>query len=314
MDLFGHGQTGRQSRGLIASAVVVMAACGGCAGSTGSAANPGPPPVSSTDTQVTQAQTTTVDIPAMSSTSTTTAAATTAAGSSAEAALSDTAGDKVSLSLTLGSPAAASTVQDPAVQACGTELTNGGSTLARSVAIPVKLDASLQSASPVPMTVNLLSAMSEVFSGQAFQVSTGELLSASEQDVMPDTAAGAVPMYWATTYTSSGPQCDQASDGDGSTWANVKWSSLSPGATDSWQSWLVIPEQVTPGSPALDSPQSQANWFLFRPVASIGQGAATVSFTTPQTSIVSCGDGGTNDLYVAVDPQAAIARGCKSGS
>lgn len=223
--------------------------------------------------------------------------------SGAHLSATDAAGDNIAFTISVGSPVAANTVSDPAVAACASDLNGDGSTLARSAAIPVTVTSNLQSNSGISAQVDFGEDLAQLEARRQVHDAL-EVIDPRQPNPAPLTLP--YPL-WATTYSTSGPQCTSQTESGAGVWAALT-EQLSPGQAQTWQSWLVVPEQITPASPPLSSPDSAVGHFAFYPRITIGQYNASVSDTSPSTDdYLTCSDGKS---YVVANRTVAVTDGC----
>ena len=149
---------------------------------------------------------------------------------------SDSAGDSVNATLQVGPAVPADSLPYTPVAGCASELASQGSTLARSAAIPVTATITLTSTSAVPATLNL--------GAHLVAVESNGILAGTTviNPVNPQLTLNSQTL-WATSYSDSGPQCTGPTESND--WGKVTWN-LAPGQAQTWDSWLVVPEVITP--------------------------------------------------------------------
>jgi hypothetical protein len=219
---------------------------------------------------------------------------------SASGTVGDSAGDFADVQVTLRQAVPADEITDAAVRDCSPYLDSAGSSLARSAAIEITIVTTVTSSSNVSFNVNMLTDMDVATGGTAQTVGEGDL----------DGHA----LLWATTYTDSGPQCDEASDGDLGTWAAEQVTNQAPNTPSTWTSYLIVPEVVTPASPPLSSSQNPVNALLFHPVVNLAStsGSRRIAFQSSQPDVVVCSpDENGSVSFVALDPVEAQTLGCQ---
>lgn len=218
----------------------------------------------------------------------------------------DSVGDRVNIRIAIGAPVPAATVTDPSVQACGPALSSNGSTVARSAALPVSVSSRLTSDSAISVEVDFGEDLGEIETNGVYDGGTVIPPANPHQDPLTNP-----PTLWATTYSTAGPQCTSLPDTGAGVWAALT-EQLSPNQTQSWQSWLVVPEQITPDGPPLSSPDSAVSHFIFYPRVSIGQTEVSVTDpSSPTNSYAACPDGKS---YLEANPSVASTEGCTGGA
>ena len=273
----GYFAAGRRRTVIVVLIALVVSGClllaAGCSGSHDVSVNR-PAAPQTTDSTTAAATTTSADSTTFSNT--------------ASGTIADEQGNSAEVTVGVSSPQPLEKLSDPVATACNQEITNAGASLGSAVAIPMHVTAQLTSSLKTPLVVNLNETGSEV-----------ALLETRRQEVEPLTNSH-LSALWAMSYSTTGPQCSPL--------AEAQWTAeaITPHATETWETWLIIAGAITPNDP---SGEQTTNNLLITPRATIASGAP--ANLTPQGSgWVRCS---TNDAgYVAVNPVAVKRDGCKA--
>jgi hypothetical protein len=201
----------------------------------------------------------------------------------------DSEGNKIQMTLTIGQPEPLSSVSDQVANACDDDVTSA------SQAVVFPLDMTLTLESPVAVTV--LAGLSPGF------VTSGGV-NAPYNPVGSPTGPG---FWWAATI-ADGPTC--VSD---NTPADIQFSLNADGSSTA-DGYVIAPEAITPDNPA--GLANSAGALVMQPGIDInadGTSPAVTVDTADSPNLVDCGGtagGLVNDDYVALDPEYAIAGGC----
>jgi hypothetical protein len=174
---------------------------------------------------------------------------------------SDSDGDTPRISLELGAPLALTSSSSAGPSVCDSQLTALGSNPARALAVPVTVTGDMTSTLPTELAVGI-NAISFVTSGG--NVDAGGL----------DTMS--TPPLWAADY-STGLTCDTSTDYLDA--ATVGWSADVSGTSHTWDTWIVLPDVITPDNP---DGSDITGRLLLKPTVRIGDESA--SFTPDPTS------------------------------
>jgi hypothetical protein len=195
-------------------------------------------------------------------------------------------GDSVTLEVSLGDTYPAD--QIPEAAACRVRVSGG---LTSAVAIPVRVAARLTSSSPQDVTVHL---------GNANGLATGGNI----------TLAG--EHHWAVKYSHTPQECQGS--GSGAFPATVEFTGMSPGSSNDWTAWLVVPKAITAGDAA---GRQVAGALVLSPLVVLGGRSLIPAWVLGQGNAVSCsasdpaaGDAG----YIAIDPGVAKDHGCDANT
>jgi len=207
----------------------------------------------------------------------------------------DQQGDRVSVTVSIGSPTAMSSSGSSAVSACGADVEQQQSSPQRSIAVPFKVSMTVKSSLATSVSVSL--------------DNFGFVTSGGSVDENGESTLNGTPL-WAGAY-SGGPTCQTWSDlGAGV----VDWSASAPKSTQTWRAWLIIPDAITPNDPSgLDVAQN----LVLQPAASISGGEMfNLEPSGSSSSVVTCYS--QSDFipgkapFLALDPSAATSNGCTS--
>ncbi len=202
-----------------------------------------------------------------------------ASSAPAEAVVRAADGATARVAFRVGPAEPLASVSDEAAQSCRTYL----GTLGRdAVGVPITVEGTVTSSSPIALAVRL---------DDVRQAGAGEPTRTSD-------------VLWAVTYSDVPPQC-KSGYGAG----RVRWDASS-GVRHTWSTWLVVPSGA--GDPAT---------LVIQPSVVFGQalGGPRLTFDTPAAPIVvQCGEppraGGLAPTYLALDADAALEAGCRTGS
>lgn len=208
--------------------------------------------------------------------------------------VTDSQGDRMRLSLTIGQPEPLTGTSDQVAHSCDSEIDGGSSTLSQAVIYPVDTTETLLSS--VAATVGL--------DYSAFFVNaTPSMFSPAGVSALY-TIDG--PEFWWAGIVGGSGYC-----GDGS----VEWQDQGPGQTETWDAYLVVAGAITPDDPT--GLKQSAGPIVLSPDLSVdGVGGNFAIDTADSTNLVQCetedtnGDVLSTDTYVAMDPKYAIASGC----
>lgn len=253
--------------GVVACSGGVLAACSSPAAAPNELAPVGS---SSSTSAATPADTS----PAAAGSATATAAALSA--HVATGTVTDGQGDKATVSITVGRPAALTSLNQQDMSSCADM--NISDDADQTIAIPVAITVTLTSSTATSAAVSL---------DGTHQVTSGG-------DVQPN---GNLPSWAAAT--SDDAECDSTS---------VTWNSLGPGQADTWSGWLIDQGAITPDDPT----GSSANETIFlEPVIDLGMNDGNfVPDLASSDNLVKCAAGVPYGAVIAVDPQVALSSGC----
>lgn len=193
---------------------------------------------------------------------------------------SDSQGDKVTVSINVGSPTALTELNQQNVSACTDVGANLSYDADRTVAIPVQVTATLTSSLATSVTVGL--------------DGTDEVTSGGGVD-----SNGNFP-YWAAE-SSDVSLC--AASGDA-----IFWNGLAPGQPTTWSGWLIEPEAISPDDPTGSSAKKA---ILLEPAVDLGlSNGDWEPVLADSHNLVKCAAGVPFGAVIAVDPQIALASGC----
>jgi hypothetical protein len=202
---------------------------------------------------------------------------------------SDQGGDRVALTIGVGKPTPADSVDNDAVKACANTIEAVGSSLQRSVAVPVSVGMKVLSSQGTDVVAGL---------GTISQVTSGGGVT------LPPIA------LWAATYGDGGPQCtgpDQVLTSGFVHWAA---DAAQPGKAEAWSAYMVFPNAISPNDP--DGSETSGR-ILISPTARLAGNIGIDYKYGSSTGVVRCSANdpalGTVD-YVAIDPNTALANGC----
>jgi hypothetical protein len=200
----------------------------------------------------------------------------------------DSEGNKVQMTLTIGQPEALSSVSDQVANAC-----NDGIPVGQGVVFPLDMTLTLESSVAVSVLAGL---------GPAFVT--------SEAITNPDNPMGSPPGpgFWWAASIADGPTC--ISD---NTPAVIQFS-LVAGGSASADGYVIAPEAITPDNPT--GLANSAGGLVMQPAIDINTGEASPTITidtADSPNLVQCGgtaNGMFDDNYVALDPKYVIGNGC----
>jgi hypothetical protein len=228
--------------------------------------------------------------PTTASTATTTTAA---FSNTVTGTTGDQQGNKVTITIGVGSPQPLEKLSDSVATSCNPAIKGDGLSVSDAVAIPLRVSATLTSSLKAPYDVDL----SEVF-----------YIEGQSHGVQPLKNNTSLSELWAAAYTNSEPQCP--------TPAEVKWAAeaVTPHAPGTWEPWLVIAGAITPNDP---SGQAVTDTILIRPGAGVGSSYGDGDLTPQGSGWVRCSvdeAAAHSEPYLAVDPTTAEADGCSAST
>jgi hypothetical protein len=276
----------RSRRRLAISSVIpllgglLLAGCGGSSGS--STGNQQAVTVPSTSMSANSPTRTTASNPASGDSSVQTAAVVTT---------SDSAGNKASLTISLGKIQPANQITDSLVQTCSSNIASLGSSLDRSLAIPISLSIKVTSSLPTTLGVSLVDQYLAV-------------------PAAPVSKVVSTPIFFAEGY-SDGPQCASPSMNP-TTAGQITWNNSPAGAPQTWRGYIIQANAITPNDPTGSA--SDLHKLLIDPVVSVGQSTINdgIHYDTANSpfEMLCQSFGGDNQPLVAIDPTAVTSKGC----
>lgn len=196
----------------------------------------------------------------------------------------DNKGDRVLVNIFTGVPGSAKSLSNSTIGACEEDIADLGSSPERSAAIPVSVEMKVLSSVGVDVAVDL------------------EDVGLVERE--GEVPQGAVAALWAGEY-SEGPACNLAVEG-----GTVHWDpeDARPGVVQTHQSWLILPETITPNSTA----PTTTNRLVFESFVKLAGLTADLEYKATSRSLAYCYTGFDSGISpaIALNEQVVVARGC----
>lgn len=189
----------------------------------------------------------------------------------------DSQGDKATVTISLATPAALTSLNQADMSVCN-GMNNLGADADQTIAIPVAITVTLTSSIATSVAVGM---------DGTHQVTSGG-------NVQPN---GNLP--YLAAMSSDDAQCDST---------GVTWNSLASGQSDTWNGWLIDPAAITPNDPT----GSSADTTIFlKPVVDLGMNNGDwVPDLAASRNLVACTAGVPEGAVIAVDPKVALGSGC----
>lgn len=250
--------------------LVIGLGAAGCASSSTTANAPATSTAQSASSGATSTDTSTA---ASGSSAPTTAALSTYA---ATGTATDGQGDAATVSITVGSPTALTSLNQQDMSSC--DDINLGDDANQTIAVPTAITVTLTSSIATSVAVSLDGTQ---------QVTSGG-------NVQPN---GNLPSWAAAS--SDDAECSSDS---------ITWNSLASGQSDTWSGWLIEQQTITPDDP---TGSSASETIFLEPVVDLGMNDGDfVPDLAHSRNLVKCAAGVPDGAVIAVDPKVALSSGC----
>ncbi len=262
---------------VVATSALLLSACGSAASGSFAA-----PPQTTQSAAVPVTASAAAPPPAPSTPPPSSAAPT---GDAVTGSLTDSQGDAVTLSLSVGTPQIVANVSDPDAQDCNDDLSDAGTSAAQSVAYPIEINMTVTSDEPATIGLNM-AGFSEMSGGSAQSANT------------------IVPMY-AGNFTGSQMCNVDLADPLGAFY----WTNVAPNQPITWSGYMIFQGVVTPDDPT--GVNQSTGLYVLSPSATIDGNTTNYTIDTADSqNLVDCGGTGAGYQYVALVPSLALSSGC----
>jgi hypothetical protein len=207
---------------------------------------------------------------------------------------SDSSGNTARMVISLGTIQPANQITDNLMQACSSDITQIGSSLDRSLAVPITVSIQLTSSLSNTLGVSLVDQYLAVAGG-------------------PPEKVISTPIFFAEGY-SDGSQCASPSM-DPTTAGQITWNNAAAGIPHTWRGYLIRADAITPNDPT--GAASDLHRLLVNPTVSLSETtpAANLNYITANSpfevyckyAVASLGNGRP---LLAIDPSAVLNYGC----